>query len=72
MAAMTTSSKRPYHVVVFGASGFTGQFVVEEVARTVHEGPDGSLKWAVAGRSRRKLENVLNHVANALGRLCGK
>lgn len=69
MATVSTSSRRPYHVVVFGASGFTGQFVVEEVARTIDEGPDGKLKWAVAGRSRRKLETVLNHVANTLGRL---
>lgn len=71
MAAVTTSCRRPYHVVVFGASGFTGQFVVEEFARAVRRGP-GGLKWAVAGRSRRKVENVLNHVANALGRLCEK
>ncbi|XP_031436950.1 saccharopine dehydrogenase b [Clupea harengus] len=66
MATVSTSSRRPYHVVVFGASGFTGQFVVEEVARTIDEGPNGKLKWAVAGRSRRKLETVLNHVANTL------
>ncbi|XP_041952240.1 saccharopine dehydrogenase-like oxidoreductase isoform X2 [Alosa sapidissima] len=66
MATVTTSSRRPYHVVIFGASGFTGQFVVEEVAKAIGEGPEGNLKWAVAGRSRRKLENVLNHVANTL------
>ncbi|KAF3686285.1 Saccharopine dehydrogenase-like oxidoreductase [Channa argus] len=38
MARVETSSNRPYHLVIFGASGFTGQFVVEEVARTVAEG----------------------------------
>nr|KAF6395589.1 putative saccharopine dehydrogenase (putative) [Rousettus aegyptiacus] len=27
------TTQRPYHLVVFGASGFTGQFVTEEVAR---------------------------------------
>lgn len=64
MAAVTTSSQRPYQIVVFGATGFTGQFVVEEVAKKITEGPGGDLKWAIAGRSRRKLENVLNHVAN--------
>uniref|UniRef100_A0A673BWK7 Saccharopine dehydrogenase-like oxidoreductase n=1 Tax=Sphaeramia orbicularis TaxID=375764 RepID=A0A673BWK7_9TELE len=59
---------RPYHLVVFGASGFTGQFVVEEVARTVSEGPKGNLKWAVAGRSRQKLEKVLEQAAGALSK----
>lgn len=66
MAAVTSS--RPYHVIIFGATGFTGQFVVEEVARTAAESPGGSpLKWAVAGRSRQRLEDVLSRAA---GRLC--
>ncbi|XP_068616592.1 saccharopine dehydrogenase-like oxidoreductase [Brachionichthys hirsutus] len=68
MACVATSSSRPYHLVIFGASGFTGQFVVEEVARTASEGPDGSLKWAVAGRSKQKLEKVLEQAAEVLGK----
>lgn len=67
MASVDTSPSRPYHLVIFGASGFTGQFVVEEVARTVSEGPRGNLKWAVAGRSRQKLEHVLEQAAGVLG-----
>uniref|UniRef100_A0A8D3DK25 Saccharopine dehydrogenase-like oxidoreductase n=1 Tax=Scophthalmus maximus TaxID=52904 RepID=A0A8D3DK25_SCOMX len=63
-----TSSSRPYHLVIFGASGFTGQFVVEEVARTVSEGPKGNLKWAVAGRSKQKLEKVVEQAAGVLGK----
>lgn len=66
MAHVETSSTRPYHLVVFGASGFTGQFVVEEVARTVSEGPRGNLKWAVAGRSKQKLEKVVEQAAGVL------
>lgn len=66
MAAFSTSSSRPYHIVIFGASGFTGQFVVEEVARTASEGPKGNLKWAVAGRNRTKLEKVVEQAAGAL------
>lgn len=66
MACVETSPSRPYHLVVFGATGFTGQFVVEEVARTASEGPDGTLKWAIAGRSKQKLERVLEQVAGAL------
>ncbi|XP_062293570.1 saccharopine dehydrogenase b [Scomber scombrus] len=56
---------RPYHIIVFGASGFTGQFVVEEVARCAAESP-GSLQWAVAGRSRQRLEGVLRRAAGKL------
>lgn len=67
MAKVDTSSSRPYHIVIFGASGFTGQFVVEEVARTVSEGPNGTLTWAVAGRSPQKLDKVLEQAAGALG-----
>lgn len=67
MACVETTSSRPYHLIIFGASGFTGQFVVEEVARTVSEGPNGTLKWAVAGRSKQKLETVLEQAAGVLG-----
>uniref|UniRef100_A0A673IR43 Saccharopine dehydrogenase-like oxidoreductase n=1 Tax=Sinocyclocheilus rhinocerous TaxID=307959 RepID=A0A673IR43_9TELE len=59
---------RPYHIIIFGASGFTGQFVVEEVARTASEGPKGNLKWAVAGRNRTKLEKVVEQAAGALSK----
>ncbi|XP_036994717.2 saccharopine dehydrogenase-like oxidoreductase [Artibeus jamaicensis] len=60
---------RPYHLVVFGASGFTGQFVTEEVAREQAVAQGGSLlPWAVAGRSREKLQQVLERAALKLGR----
>uniref|UniRef100_A0A667ZPT7 Saccharopine dehydrogenase-like oxidoreductase n=1 Tax=Myripristis murdjan TaxID=586833 RepID=A0A667ZPT7_9TELE len=68
MVSVETNWNRPYHIVVFGASGFTGQFVVEEVARTACEGPNGNLHWAVAGRSKQKLDKVLEQAAAALGR----
>ncbi|XP_053769412.1 saccharopine dehydrogenase-like oxidoreductase [Desmodus rotundus] len=60
---------RPFHLVVFGASGFTGQFVTEEVAREQADVPGGSrLPWAVAGRSREKLQQVLERAALKLGK----
>ncbi|XP_060923763.1 saccharopine dehydrogenase-like oxidoreductase [Limanda limanda] len=68
MARVETSSSRPYHLVIFGASGFTGQYVVEEVARSVSEGPNGNLKWAVAGRSKQKLEKVMEQAAGVLSK----
>ncbi|KAI1485012.1 saccharopine dehydrogenase [Biscogniauxia mediterranea] len=46
---------RQYDLVVFGATGYTGQMVAEYVA--THFSTD--LKWAIAGRSTDKLENVV-------------
>ncbi|KAM6207402.1 saccharopine dehydrogenase-like oxidoreductase [Sarcoramphus papa] len=61
--------ERPYELVVFGASGFTGQFVVEEVARAAGGGElRGALRWAVAGRRREKLQAVLERAAERLGK----
>ncbi|XP_061610322.1 saccharopine dehydrogenase b isoform X1 [Phyllopteryx taeniolatus] len=66
MEAVTTS--RPYHIVIFGASGFTGKFVVEEVARYAADSTgDNCLTWAVAGRSRQRLKGVLKQAADRLG-----
>ena len=57
------STKKEFAIVVFGASGFTGQFVVREVAKNCK----GKFKWAVAGRSKDKLEKVLQETASELG-----
>uniref|UniRef100_U3E8P2 Saccharopine dehydrogenase-like oxidoreductase n=1 Tax=Callithrix jacchus TaxID=9483 RepID=U3E8P2_CALJA len=63
------TAERPFHLVVFGASGFTGQFVTEEVAREqVDPERSSPLPWAVAGRSREKLQRVLERAALKLGR----
>lgn len=49
-------AKREFDVVVWGASGFTGELVVEYLAQTY--GIGGELNWAIAGRSQDKLEQV--------------
>lgn len=49
---------RDYDVVVFGASGYTGQFVAEELYRQQSDGGK-SLKWAAAGRSEDKVRAKL-------------
>jgi short subunit dehydrogenase-like uncharacterized protein len=43
-------------IVVYGATGFTGQLVAEYLA--THYKGDASLKWAMAGRSLDKLKAV--------------
>ncbi|KAK0722795.1 Saccharopine dehydrogenase-domain-containing protein [Lasiosphaeria miniovina] len=48
---------RQYDVVVFGASGYTGKYTAEHIATRLPT----DLKWAVAGRSHSKLEQVVAH-----------
>lgn len=67
-AGSRSGGERPYHVIVFGASGFTGRFVVEEVARAASEGPGGTIRWAIAGRNRNRLERVLLQAAEDLSK----
>lgn len=47
-------TKRPYDIVLFGATGFTGSLSAEYLARNAPPG----LRWALAGRSAAKLEAV--------------
>lgn len=49
--------KREFDVIVWGATGYTGQLVVEYLAQTY--GVDGDLRWAIAGRNSSKLKAVL-------------
>jgi len=70
---MTMSSKANYDLIIFGASGYTGQYVIEYVYRAVELDLKNQLgdkkvklKWAVAGRSMDKLAKVLMaaHLSN--------
>ncbi|MCX4750858.1 saccharopine dehydrogenase NADP-binding domain-containing protein [Kitasatospora sp. NBC_01287] len=47
-------SERPYDLVLFGATGFTGRLTAEYLARAVPEG----CRWALAGRSLDRLTEV--------------
>ncbi|MGW3646919.1 saccharopine dehydrogenase family protein [Streptomyces sp. NPDC000878] len=46
--------ERPYDIVLFGATGFVGTLTAEYLAAHAPEG----LRWAVAGRSRDRLESL--------------
>ena len=52
------SDTRDYDVILYGASGFTGR---QTVAYFATHAPPG-LRWAIAGRDRRKLEAVRSEV----------
>ncbi len=46
---------RPFDIVVYGATGYTGRLVAEFLA---HHHADSGVKWAMAGRSQAKLTEV--------------
>jgi short subunit dehydrogenase-like uncharacterized protein len=49
-------SSSKFDIVVYGATGFTGQLIAEYLAE--HYKGDATLKWAMAGRSKDKLAAV--------------
>ena len=52
-----SSSDREFDIIVYGATGYTGRLVAEYLDQ--HYGnKDGAPKWAMAGRSLSKLEEV--------------
>lgn len=53
------SNERRFDVILFGATGFTGQLVAEYL---LESGPEG-LRWALAGRNAKKLEGVKDQLA---------
>ena len=61
---MTT---QPYDVIVFGATSFVGQILTRYLFEEF--GLDGKLRWAAAGRSRPKLEEVRNSLGKGAGKL---
>jgi short subunit dehydrogenase-like uncharacterized protein len=50
---------RPYDIVLFGATGFTGGLTAEYLAGNA----PGGTRWALAGRSRPKLEALRERLA---------
>lgn len=53
------ASARKHDIVVFGASGFTGKFVVKELIRLRDIGQ--SFTFAISGRDRQKLQGPMHH-----------
>ncbi len=79
---------RPYHIVVFGATGFTGQLVAAYLYEAYPPGREAThgITWAMAARDRAKLEEVRadldihgvdllvadSHDAASLGAMCAQ
>jgi short subunit dehydrogenase-like uncharacterized protein len=51
-----SQADRELHIVLFGATGFTGRLAAEYLL--ARYGVNGELRWAMAGRNRAKLESV--------------
>jgi short subunit dehydrogenase-like uncharacterized protein len=58
---------KAFDLVVFGASGFTGQYVVREILQVVKDSRFSNLRWAVAGRNKKKVEETMRAVTSDTG-----
>lgn len=54
---------RLYDLILFGATGFTGQLVADYLAKQ----PQDSLNWAIAGRNAQKLAQVKATLPDGVG-----
>jgi len=54
---------REFDIIIQGATGFTGTLVAEYLLRQY--GADGDLRWALAGRSEKKLGDVRQNLGPA-------
>lgn len=53
---------KPYDIIIWGASGFTGRLVAEYI---LHQyGMNNNLRWAMAGRNKEKLTSVRSELGN--------
>jgi short subunit dehydrogenase-like uncharacterized protein len=50
-------------IILFGATGFTGQFVAKELAKACS---NEKFTWAIAGRSQNKLNLLLTSISPEL------
>ncbi|XP_063912283.1 saccharopine dehydrogenase-like oxidoreductase [Zophobas morio] len=52
-------------IVIFGATGFTGKFVIRTIAK-LSKTKNRQFTWGVAGRSEEKLKQILSDCANQI------
>ncbi|MGW6454523.1 saccharopine dehydrogenase family protein [Streptomyces sp. NPDC055078] len=58
---VTGGAERPYDIVLFGATGFTGELIARYLAAHAPEG----CRWAIAGRSPGKLADLRERLTSA-------
>ena len=57
---MSKLQPKVYDIVVFGATGYTGKLCAEHISTSLPT----NLKWAVAGRSEKKLAAVVDELGS--------
>jgi short subunit dehydrogenase-like uncharacterized protein len=55
-------AQRSHQLVIFGASGFTGKIVIEDLVRYITS-TKSNLRWAAAGRNAIKIQETLDQVS---------
>jgi hypothetical protein len=53
---------KQFDIVIFGATGYTGKYAIKEGIKILKD-----VKWAVAGRNKKKLQEALAHVGSRVG-----
>ena len=64
---MTPRDDRRFDIVVFGATSFVGQILCRHLVD--RHGCDGELRWAIAGRSATKLDEVASSTGAGVPRI---
>lgn len=64
------TSTKEFDVIIFGATGFTGFYVLRELLLSLEQRNHEyqNLKWAIAGRNEQKMSIKLNEVGNELNK----
>lgn len=57
-------ASREFDVIIFGATGYTGRYVIEELTNSTKS---TDIKWAIAGRNVQKLKESLDIVQKYIG-----
>ena len=58
---------KKFDVVIFGATSFVGQIMTKHIAETIDKYPN--LSWAIAGRSKDKLQTLKNELGENFSKL---
>lgn len=59
---------KQFDLLIFGATGFTGRFVVERLVQTIDRYGLKDFRWAVAARNVNQLRQYLRDTEQYLGR----
>jgi short subunit dehydrogenase-like uncharacterized protein len=58
---------RRFDIIIFGATGYTGKFAVEDLARSISNGITSNISWAVAARNKNKTVKALKEIQEVTG-----